>query len=64
LGGRRAADLLGQLANFSRLQPEPPNPWNIVLLIFTKMISAPGAKEAALHGSSSAVHRDALTEAL
>ena len=55
---------MGQLANFSRLQPEPPNPWNIVLLIFTKMISAPGAKEAALHGSSSAVHRDALTEAL
>jgi hypothetical protein len=30
------------------MQPEQPNPWGIVLFIFSKMISAAGAKEAEL----------------
>ena len=37
------------------MQPEQPNPWNIVVFIFNKMISAVGAKEAELQGSSSVV---------
>ena len=55
----------GRLANFSRMQPEQLNPWNIVYFIFMKMISAAGAKKAELQlGSSSVVRGNALNEAL
>jgi hypothetical protein len=37
------------------MQPEQPNPWNIVGTIFAKMISAAGAKESELQGASSVV---------
>ena len=46
------------------MQPEQPNPWHIVAMIFIKMISAAGAKEVELQGSSSVVHRNATTEAM
>ena len=46
------------------MQPEQPNPWQIVGMIFLKMISAAGAKEAELQGSSSVVRRNAVTEAI
>ena len=56
--------MASQLADFSRMQPEQPNPWNIVNFIFFKMISAAGTKEAELQGSSSVVRRNAATEAM
>jgi hypothetical protein len=46
------------------MQPEQSDPWFIVLAIFTKMISAAGAKEAELQGSSSVVRRNAAVEAM
>ena len=46
------------------MQPEQPNPWNIVNFIFMKMISAAGAKEAELQGSSSVVRGNAVMEAV
>ena len=46
------------------MQPEQPNPWNIVHMIVIKMISAAGAKEAELQGASSVVRRNAVGEAL
>ena len=46
------------------MQPEQPNPWNIVLFIFLKMISAAGAKEAELQGASSVVRGNAAAEAM
>ena len=52
------------LADFSRMQPEQPNPWHMVTLIFVKMISAAGAKEAELQGSSSVVRGNAAVEAI
>ena len=55
--------MLGQLANFSRLHPEQPNPWNIVIMIFAKMISAAGAKESKLQGASSVVRVNTEAEA-
>jgi hypothetical protein len=42
------------------MQPDQPNPWFIVAGIFIKMISAAGAKEAELQGSSSVVRRNAV----
>jgi hypothetical protein len=51
------------LADFSRMQPEQPNPWFIVSMVFLKMVSAAGAKEAELQGSSSVVRRNAAHEA-
>ena len=45
------------------MQPAQPNPWLIVVLIFAKMISAAGAKEAELQGASSVVRRNAVVEA-
>lgn len=53
-----------QLANFSRMQPEQPSPWFIVTMIFAKMISATGAKEAELQDASSVVHGNAIIEAI
>jgi hypothetical protein len=38
--------LSARLADFSRMQPDQPNPWYIIQMIFLKMISAAGAKEA------------------
>ena len=46
------------------MQPDQPNPWVIVLIIFAKMISTAGAKEAELQGASSVVRGNALTEAI
>ena len=46
------------------MQPKQPDPWHIVLFIFTKMISAAGAKEAELQGASSVVRGNAVTEAV
>ena len=46
------------------MQPEQPNPWNIVAITFAKMISAAGAKEAELQGASSVVRGNAMTEAM
>ena len=46
------------------MQPEQPNPYQMVLLIFTKMISAAGAKEAELQGASSVVRGNAVAEAM
>ena len=45
------------------MQPEQPNPWLIVHMIFVKMISAAGAKEAELQGVSSVVRGNAVIEA-
>ena len=45
------------------MQPEQPNPWHIVTMIFAKMISAAGAKEAELQGASSVVRGNAAVEA-
>ena len=58
------ADLSACLADFSRMQPEQPNPWLIVQMIFFKMISAAGAKEAELQGASSVVRGNAAIEAM
>jgi hypothetical protein len=56
--------LSAQLADFSRMQPEQPNPWLIVVIIFSKMIRAAGAKEAELQGSSSVMRANVVTQAL
>ena len=46
------------------MQPEQPNPWHIVAMIFLKMISAAGAKETELQGASSVVRGNAAIEAM
>ena len=46
------------------MQPDQPNPWYIVSVIFGKMISAAGAKEAELQGASSVVRGNAAFEAM
>ena len=46
------------------MQPAQPNPWNILAMIFYKMVSAAGAKEAELQGASSVVRRNAVAEAM
>jgi hypothetical protein len=46
------------------MQPKQPNPWLIVVMIFTKMISAAGAKEAELQGASSVMRGNAALEAM
>ena len=46
------------------MQPEQPNPWHIVNMIFIKMIRAAGAKEAELQGASSVVRGNAALEAI
>ena len=56
--------MASQLADFSRMQPDEPNPWLIVTRIFSKMISAAGAKEAELQGASSVVRGNAVAEAM
>jgi hypothetical protein len=58
------ADFSGRLADFSRMQPEQPNPWSIVLFICNKMISVAGAKEAELQGTSSVMRGNATIEAM
>ena len=64
LDGSRAANLASQLADFSRMQPDQPNPSLIVVFIFMKMVSAAGAKEAELQGASSVVRGNAVIEAI
>ena len=56
--------MLARLADFSRMQPDQPNPWHIVLYIFFKMIGVAGAKEAELQGASSVVRGNAVVEAV
>jgi hypothetical protein len=46
------------------MQPAQPNPLPIVIMIFHKMISAAGAKEAELQGASSVVRGNAALEAI
>ena len=46
------------------MQPEQPNPWQMVSMIFVKMINAAGVKEAELQGASSVVRGNAMTEAV
>ena len=46
------------------MQPAQPNPWWMVVMIFVKMISAAGAKEAELQGASSVMRGNAVTEAM
>jgi hypothetical protein len=46
------------------MQPDQPNPSWVVQFIFMKMISAAGAKEAELQGSSSVVRGNAAVEAM
>ena len=46
------------------MQPAQPNPELIVRMIFAKMMSAAGAKEAELQGASSVVRRNAVIEAM
>ena len=46
------------------MQPEQPNPWIIVDMIFLKMVSAAGAREAELQGASSVMRGNAMTEAM
>jgi hypothetical protein len=58
------ADLSTQLADFSRMQPDQPNPANIVVNIFIKMIRTAGVKEAELQGASSVVRGNAAVEAM
>ena len=57
-------DWSAQIADFSRMQPAQPNPWNILAMIFYKMVSAAGAKEAELQGASSVVRGNAVVEAM
>ena len=64
MGWKPVADLSARLADFSRMQPEQPNPWHIVVFIFLKMISAAGAKEAELQGASSVMRGNAVIEAI
>jgi hypothetical protein len=56
--------LSARLADFSRMQPTQPNPWHIVVMIFSKMVSAAGVKEAELQGASSVMRGNAVTEAM
>ena len=56
--------LSARLADFSRMQPEQPNPWLLPHFIFNEMISAAGAKEAELQGASSVMRGNAVTEAM
>ena len=46
------------------MQPTQPNPWLILAMIFQKIISAAGAKEAELQGSSSVMRVNAAQEAI
>ena len=53
-----------RLADFSRMQPEQPNPCHMVYYIFLKMISAAGVKEGELQGASSVMRGNAVIEAM
>ena len=65
LDGVQAADAwLNPLADFSRMQPDQPNPFLIVTFIFMKMVSAAGVKEAELQGASSVVRGNAAHQAM
>jgi hypothetical protein len=61
----QATECWTPLADFSRMQPNQPDPWVILLgMVFMKMVSAAGAKEAELQGASSVMRGNAITEAL
>ena len=46
------------------MQPEQPNPWWIVNMVFAKLVRTAGAKEVELQGASSASgRRNAAVEA-
>ena len=46
------------------MQPEQPNPWLIVQMIFFKMISVAGVKEAELQGASSVMRGNVAIETI
>ena len=46
------------------MQPEQPNPGQMLSMISAKMVSTAGAKEAELQGASSVVRGNAVTEAM
>jgi hypothetical protein len=46
------------------MQPDQPNPFVIVIMIFVKMTSAAGAKEAELQGSSSKMRDNTVVLAI
>jgi hypothetical protein len=46
------------------MQPEQPNLWHIMAVIFVNMSSGAGAKEVELQGSSSVIHRNVALEAM
>ena len=60
----QVANLSPQLADFSRMQPDQPNPWFMLIMIFSKMISTAGVKEAELQGASSVMRGNAVVQAL
>jgi hypothetical protein len=64
MGWKPVADLSARLADFSRMQPEQPNPWSIMAMVFSKMVSAVGAKGAELQGASSVMRGNATIEAM
>ena len=43
------------------MQPDQPNPWFIMNVVFAKMASAAGAKEVELQGASSFMRVNAMT---
>jgi hypothetical protein len=63
-GGSQAADVSTSLADFSQMQPEQPNLWHIMAVIFVNMSSGAGAKKVELQGSSSVIHRNVALEAM
>ena len=44
------------------MQPDQPNPYFLVAMIFVKMATATGAKETELQGASSVVRVNALAK--
>ena len=46
------------------MQPDQPNPWNIVGFIFFKMIATAGEKEVKLGLASSVVRGNVLLDAM
>ena len=46
------------------MQPDQPNPWPILSMVFVKMISTAGVREAELQGASSVLRGNAVAEAM
>ena len=63
-GTRVVAEELPPPADFSRMQPTEPNPWAAAMMVVSKMLSAAGAKEAELQGSSSVMRGNTMTDVM